>query len=711
LTESQILLTSVPVATAIGVAPERVTVTISEQSETRRQQAELVRAVDYQIKIYNTDDEDAEDIIYNKLNIEAVSSEIEEYIGVSEVSLEQMDILRFGSNWPTEGPTWLSHISITDAQNDRIRIAFISIAAGILFLVLTFICWKCRGRKKQSLKVLGRSLSLIKDPIYKSNSQLDLSITYKSKSQFDRSRMTEKPSVQKPSGGDRYRLETYKFNDFIMMDLIGAGASSQVFLMQGRNDELFYAIKIWSNPRQEIQFWNEARLLSKISNQCPFIINVYGVILKPNGIILSYQKEGNLEEALLEDRRKQEEDPSFKSEYPFMIRLNFIHNTCKALFHMHKMNIAHRDLAMRNLLLADDKKSVLLCDFSLARDVESLSGTTKTVTRGVPYTSAPETWQSENVREFSVQSDIWSLGLTMWEIINKEPIVCKGELSMFEVLPAALVKTKNCLGAKFKREDELWGLLTKCWSEKPVARPRIWVVEQDIKGFLDNPGERVNDLYEVCTTIRKAPFLSKRSWKGAQPQFSGSKTSSNAYINQSSTGYNRQSTNLENSAGDSAKFIWERTTEALSRIDRTEFKRDATRWSWRVGLTSGETDQILEDDRDNGTLRSLDSLNDRDAFVEGSDYNIQGEKPILPREVELTRSKQSLIIKEVYEYQEEGTIEQAGATEYEGEDDDREVGETVSNHEDSTATNSTPRGPEFLSQQRQTRYSLEALKV
>ena len=75
------------------------------------------------------------------------------------------------------------------------------------------------------------------------------------------------------------------------------------------------------------------------------------------------------------------------------------------------MNIVHRDLACRNILVGEGK-NLKITDFGLSREVEEVY---VKKTRG----RLPLKWmaiESINAREFSTSSDVWSFGVVLWEI-------------------------------------------------------------------------------------------------------------------------------------------------------------------------------------------------------------------------------------------------------------------------------------------------------
>jgi len=86
------------------------------------------------------------------------------------------------------------------------------------------------------------------------------------------------------------------------------------------------------------------------------------------------------------------------------------------LLHIHLFKLVHRDIACRNLLMRADG-SVVIGDYGLTKKVDkedsqyvAHSGTI------MSKSSAPESY-SKNIFTFS--SDVWMVGVTVWELLNK----------------------------------------------------------------------------------------------------------------------------------------------------------------------------------------------------------------------------------------------------------------------------------------------------
>lgn len=166
--------------------------------------------------------------------------------------------------------------------------------------------------------------------------------------------------------------------------------------------------------------------------------------------------------------RSSEEDEAREDLRPLNLSdlLQFSSQVAQGMAFLASKNCIHRDLAARNVLISDGRVAKI-CDFGLARDIMNDSNY---VVKG--NARLPVKWMApESIFDciYTVQSDVWSYGILLWEIfsLGKSPYPGMVVNSKFY----SMVKQ----GYQMARPDfaplEMYSIMQACWSLEPTRRP------------------------------------------------------------------------------------------------------------------------------------------------------------------------------------------------------------------------------------------------
>ena len=136
------------------------------------------------------------------------------------------------------------------------------------------------------------------------------------------------------------------------------------------------------------------------------------------------------------------------------------------MMYLEQKRFVHRDLATRNILLAS-KTQCKISDFGLSRAV----GTGSNYYQAQQGGRWPVKWyspESINYGTFSHKSDVWSYGVTLWEMFTFGDLPygekTGGEVISFIEQGERLEKPQHC-------PDHTYDIMLKCWHIDPVHRP------------------------------------------------------------------------------------------------------------------------------------------------------------------------------------------------------------------------------------------------
>ncbi|XP_061083683.1 tyrosine-protein kinase Mer [Conger conger] len=272
------------------------------------------------------------------------------------------------------------------------------------------------------------------------------------------------------------------------------------------------------SQREIEEFLNEAACMKDFHH--PNVIRLLGVCLEVGAnhfakpmVILPFMKYGDLHSFLL--RSRLGESPMY---LPTQTLLKFMIDIALGMEYLSSRNFLHRDLAARNCMLRDDM-AVCVADFGLSKKIYSGD-----YYRQGRIAKMPVKWiavESLADRVFTVKSDVWAFGVTMWEIVTRGmtpyPGVQNHEIYDYLLEGHRLKQPTDCL-------DELYEIMYTCWRTDPVARPffpQLRVLLEKLAEKLPEASSREEIIY-INTSLPEEEPEGDPELGPAQPPFTSS---------------------------------------------------------------------------------------------------------------------------------------------------------------------------------------------
>ncbi len=202
------------------------------------------------------------------------------------------------------------------------------------------------------------------------------------------------------------------FQDYEILDRVGAGAMGTVFKARQKRMNRIVALKVLKpslarDTRYVERLRREARIVASLNH--PNIVTGYD--LGEEGgyhfFVMEFVEGKSLRALLVEWGM-------FAEEYVRRVA----RHVALALDHAYHRGVIHRDIKPGNILI-DERGEVKLTDMGLAKGPADMTLTRDGATLGTPQYISPE--QARNPQDVDVRSDLYSLGATLYHMATGVP--------------------------------------------------------------------------------------------------------------------------------------------------------------------------------------------------------------------------------------------------------------------------------------------------
>ncbi|XP_064389992.1 hepatocyte growth factor receptor-like isoform X4 [Halichondria panicea] len=290
-------------------------------------------------------------------------------------------------------------------------------------------------------------------------------------------------------------------------DPIGQGETGVVYkgILMNWKDEPLQAVAVKTLKglfsSSDIQFLMSEIIKMKDFNH-PHVMPLIGVCLDAGpgvSMVMPHMTNGSVLDYLKQERNSLKLTDNCSKEKAQSVRkllLRMCHQIALGMEYLSQQRFIHRDLAARNCML-DSSGDVRVGDFGLAEDVHRTGYFRQNERADIKL---PYKWmalESLNNAIFTEKTDVWSYGVTMWEVFSGGQIPYPG----VDVRTLVnFLQRGNRLDAPVNTActAEISAVMQRCWLEDSEERPSF----TDLSSKMDAMLSSVSDTTELNMELR-----------------------------------------------------------------------------------------------------------------------------------------------------------------------------------------------------------------
>ncbi|GBC47620.2 kinase-like domain-containing protein [Rhizophagus irregularis DAOM 181602=DAOM 197198] len=284
-------------------------------------------------------------------------------------------------------------------------------------------------------------------------------------------------------------IKHYEYKYFKHIQEIGTGGFGKVYRAKWKNSYQYFALKSLLNIEEDAikELVHEIELQREVTFHNN-VISFHGVTIsdqenqsnniKKYLLVMEYADGGSLSKYLKENFEK----------LTWEVKLNLAYQLASAVSCLHDEDIIHRDLHSNNVLV--NQNTIKLADFGLSKRIEASTKKKKDLFGIVPYMD-PKKFSNRSY-SLNKKSDVYSVGVLLWEISNgKPPFYVEGESYdcslAFQIVQGHRETTVPDTPIEYVK------LYTECWDDNPDNRPSIQEVVERLDGIINQKTENIDE--------------------------------------------------------------------------------------------------------------------------------------------------------------------------------------------------------------------------